>query len=150
CRFRPTNLRTPVIVFASSFCLCLGAATGLAQSGAVVPSPAAASLEESCVQPSPEEMAKAAGVTLPHRPWHLVNVWWVFEQPTEHFESLEIELTIDRDVPDSYNLYVSPCGIAKINGKDFYGGLQSNINGWANSTNHTRAHPGKGAIFSRW
>jgi hypothetical protein len=104
----------------------------------------------SCAQPSPEAMAEAAGVTLPHQPWHVANVWWEFEKPTEHFTSLEIEVTIDRDVPSTYNLYVSPCGIAKISGLDFYGGLQSNINGWANATNHTRVHPGKGAIFSRW
>lgn len=111
---------------------------------------AAADPADSCEQPSPEAMAEAAGVTLPHRPWHVANIWWEFEKPTEHFQSLEIDVTIDRDVPSSYNLYISPCGIAKINGQDFYGGLQSNINGWANATNHTRVHPGKGAIFSRW
>lgn len=104
----------------------------------------------SCVQSSPEEMAKAAGVTLPPSPWHVANVWWELEKPVEHFESLEVDVTIDRDVPDTYNLYVSPCGVAKINGLQFYGGLQSNINGWANRTNQTRVHPGKGAIFSRW
>jgi len=87
---------------------------------------------------------------LPPQPWHLADVWWTFEQPTTNFQSLEVDVTIDRDVPDTVNLYVSPCGIAKINGLDFYGGLQSNINGWANPTNHTRVHPGKGAIFSRW
>jgi hypothetical protein len=95
-------------------------------------------------------MAKAAGVTLPHSPWHVANIWWEFTKPTEHFQSLEMDVTIDRDVPDSYNLYVSPCGIAQISGMDFYGGLQSNVNGWANATNQTRMHPGKGAIFSRW
>lgn len=97
---------------------------------------------ESCAQPSSEELARAAGVTLPPQPWHLANVWWVFEKPTEHFESLEVEATIDRDVPDTCNLYISPCGLAQINGKDFYGGLQSNINGWANATNRlSRATP---------
>lgn len=111
---------------------------------------AAAGPVDSCDQPSPEAMAEAAGVTLPHRPWHVANIWWEFEKPTENFQSLEIDVTIDRDIPSSYNLYISPCGIAKINGQDFYGGLQSNINGWANATNHTRVHPGKGAIFSRW
>jgi len=87
---------------------------------------------------------------LPPQPWHLAHVWWTFAQPTPHFESLEVDVTIDRDVPATVNLYVSPCGIAQINGLDFYGGLQSNINGWANATNQTRVHPGKGAIFSRW
>jgi len=104
----------------------------------------------SCSQPSPEAMAKAADIELPHRPWHVANIWWEFQKPFDHFESLEMDVTIDRDVPDTYNLYVSPCGIAKINGLQFYGGLQSNINGWANRTNQARVHPGKGAIFSRW
>jgi hypothetical protein len=105
---------------------------------------------DACAQPSPEAMAHAAGVTLPHQPWHVANIWWEFEKPVEHFESLEVDVNIDRDVPSTYNLYVSPCGLARINGKDFYGGLQSNINGWRDATNHTRMHPGKGAIFSRW
>jgi len=114
--------------------------------------PVAAQVDDgvSCEQPSPEEMAKAAGVELPHRPWHVANVWWEFQKPIEHFESLEMDITIDRDVPDTYNLYISPCGIAEINGLQFYGGIQANINGWANATNQTRIHPGKGAIFSRW
>ena len=87
---------------------------------------------------------------LPPLPWHLADVWWTFEEATPNFQSLEVDVTIDRDVPDTVNLYIAPCGIAKINGLDFYGGLQSNINGWANATNQTRVHPGKGAIFSRW
>jgi hypothetical protein len=106
--------------------------------------------EESCAQPSPQEMAKAVGITLPKLPWHVVNIWWDFEKRIEHFESLAVDVTIDRDVPATYNLYISPCGLGKMNGQQFYGGLQSNINGWANPTNHTRVHPGKGGIFSRW
>jgi hypothetical protein len=109
-----------------------------------------ATTEDSCAQPSPEAMAEAADVTLPHQPWHVANVWWDFQKPTQHFTSLEEDVTIDRDIPANYNLYVSPCGIAKINDLQFYGGLQSNINGWLNATNHDRIFPGHGAIFSRW
>src|SRR6476646_1851789 len=69
-------------------------------------------VEDLCAQPSPEEMAKVAGVTLPRGPWHVANIWWDFEKPIEHFTSLEIDVTIDRDVPSDYNLYVSPCGVA--------------------------------------
>jgi hypothetical protein len=101
-------------------------------------------------QDSPAEMAKAAGVTLPHLPWHVADVWWEFQNETEHFESLSMDVTIDRDIPSEYNLYVSPVGIAKINGMDFYGGLQTNINGWASKESRERVFPGKGAIFSRW
>jgi len=111
---------------------------------------AAAATGESCAQPSPEEMAKAAGVSLPRLPWHLANIWWEFETPTPNFESLEIDVTIDRDVPDTYNLYIAPVGLGRLSGKDFYGGLQSNINGWRQGQDRTRVHPGKGAIFSRW
>ena len=106
--------------------------------------------DQSCVQPAPEVMAQAAGVKLPPRPWHVVNIWWDFNKPVEHFTALEVPVTIDRDIPDAYNLYVSPCGIAEINQLQFYGGLQSNINGWRNATNHERIFPGHGAIFSRW
>ena len=106
--------------------------------------------EDLCKQPSPDDMAKAAGVTLPPLPWHVANVWWDFTGPVEHFTSLEVDVTIDRDVPGDYNLYISPCGIAKINGLQFYGGIQTNINGWASKESRERVHRGKGGIFSRW
>lgn len=101
-------------------------------------------------QPSPEEMAAKLGIRLPPRPWHMADVWWSFHKPTSNFEKLEVEVTIDRDVPDSYNLYVAPVGLGRINGIDFYGGLQTNVNGWTSKTSRTRVHPGMGAIFSRW
>lgn len=106
--------------------------------------------DDPCAQPSPDEMAKELGIKLPKRPWHVVNFWWDFEKPVEHFKSLEMDVTIDRDVPATYNLYISPCGIAKINDLQFYGGIQSNINGWVSDEKRERVHPGKGAIFSRW
>ncbi len=106
--------------------------------------------ELSAIQTPVVEMAKEAGVTLPPRPWHMADIWWTFENPTEHFESLSVDVTIDRDIPSEYNLYVSPVGIAKMNGMDFYGGLQTNVNGWKSKDDHSRAFPGKGAIFSRW
>ena len=101
-------------------------------------------------QSSPEQMAAKLGIRLPPRPWHMADVWYGFQKPVANFEKLEVEVTIDRDVPDSYNLYVAPVGIARINGIDFYGGLQTNVNGWASKKSRTRVHPGMGAIFSRW
>ncbi len=106
--------------------------------------------ELTCEQPSPEKMAEELGVTLPRRPWHVVNVWWDLEGPTEKFESLSVDVTVDRDVPADYNLYVAPVGVAEINKLQFYGGLQTNVNGWASKESRERVHPGKGAIFSRW
>lgn len=108
------------------------------------------SAELSPEQPSPQEMAKKLGIQLPRSPWHLVDIWWNFDKPTPDFKSLEVDVTIDRDIPDTYNLYIAPVGIAKINGLQFYGGLQTNVNGWASKKSRTRVHPGKGAIFSRW
>lgn len=138
-RGRPSNFSN---VKPASFFILLAAA--------LLASPALSAAELSCVQPAPSEMAQAAGVTLPPRPWHLADLWWDFQQPVKHFTSLEMDVTIDRDIPTNYNLYISPCGLAEINGLAFYGGLQSNINGWADATNHTRIFPGHGAIFSRW
>lgn len=101
-------------------------------------------------QPAPEKMAQGLGVALPRLPWHLADIWWQFPEPTEAFESLSVDVAIDRDIPESYNLYIAPVGIAEINGLKFYGGIQSNINGWASKESRERVHPGKGAIFSRW
>lgn len=118
--------------------------------GGLAIAPPASRAADPCAQPSPREMAKAAGVTLPRSPWHVVNIWWEFEKPVAHFTSMEMDVTIDRDVPSTYNLYISPCGLAKLNEMQFYGGIQTNINGWANKESRERVFPGKGAIFSRW
>ncbi len=109
-----------------------------------------ATAEDLCRQPSPEQMASDAGVVLPRLPWHVANIWWDLEKPIQNFTSLEVDITVDRDIPDDYNLYISPCGIAKINGLQFYGGIQTNINGWADKNSRERVHRGKGGIFSRW
>ena len=106
--------------------------------------------ELSTAQESPKQMAEKLGIKLPALPWHVADIWWKFDKPIEHFETLTMDVTIDRDVPTNYNLYISPVGIAKINGMDFYGGLQTGINGWASRTNQERVFVGKGAIFSRW
>ena len=99
---------------------------------------------------SPAEQAERLGIKLPGLPWHVADFWWAFEKPVEHFESLDIDVTIDRDLPPDVNLYVSPLGVAQINGLQFYGGLQTNINGWATKESRERVSPGRGAIFSRW
>ncbi|MGC4006676.1 MAG: hypothetical protein QM811_27555 [Pirellulales bacterium] len=95
-------------------------------------------------------MAKAAGVELPKLPWHVANIWWDLEKPVDDFTSLEVDVTIDRDIPSTYNLYVAPVGVANINKQQFYGGIQTNINGWADKESRKRVFSGKGGIFSRW
>ena len=111
---------------------------------------ARAQTNPSPAQASPEEMARDLGIELPPRPWHLVNLWWDFDGPTPEFQRFDIDVTIDRDIPETYNLYIAPVGLGKFNGVSFYGGLQSNVNGWNSKTSRRRVHPGKGAIFSRW
>ncbi len=93
--------------------------------------------------------AFAAPPTL-SRPWRLAEICWEFAQPVEHFTSLEIDITIDRDLPADLNLYISPCGIAEINQLRCGGGLQTNIDGWIDGEHRQRVHRGRGAIFSRW
>lgn len=94
--------------------------------------------------------ATNGAVKLPRQPWHLADLWWRFAEPTPHFESLDMDVTIDRDVSTNVNLYIAPCGLGELSGIRFYGGLQSNANGWTSKTNRERAHIGKGGIFSRW
>ncbi len=93
---------------------------------------------------------KPVPARLPPQPWHLADVWWTFESATPHFESLDLDVTIDCDVSTNVNLYIAPCGLGELSGVKFYGGLQSNCNGWESRTNDTRVHLGKGGIFSRW
>ncbi len=94
--------------------------------------------------------SSAGSTPLPRQPWHLADIWWTFDGPTAHFESLDLDVTIDRDVPESVNLYIAPCGLGELGGVRFYGGLQTNINGWRSRTDRTRVHLGRGGIFSRW
>ena len=66
-------------------------------------------------------------------------MWWSFENATPHFESLDLDVTIDRDVPETVNLYVASCGLGELSGVKFYGGLQSNANGWKSNKNAVAA-----------
>lgn len=107
------------------------------------------------VEVSPNETkisqdAKRKNVQLPSYPWHMINLWWNFKDTTANFERIDLDVTIHEDVPESYNLYISPMGIALINNISCYGGLQTNINGWSSKESRKREHFGKGAIFSRW
>ena len=111
---------------------------------------AAVLLAANCLDLFAAEATNAAPKKLPRQPWHLADVWWSFESATPHFDSLDLDVTIDRDVPETVNLYIAPCGLGELSGIKFYGGLQSNINGWQSRTNPTRVHLGRGGIFSRW
>lgn len=94
----------------------------------------------------------ASDKPLPGLPWHMMNLWW--EMPaTPDFQSLDIEVRVKGEVdPAKLNLYIAPIGIGEINQTKFYGGIQSNIGGYAVSPDSPTGayHKGKGAIFSRW
>ena len=71
----------------------------------------------------------------PHKPppWHLVDIWWDMgeDQP---FESYAIDVTISADVPSSVNLYIAPIGLGQLSGIKFYGGIQTQADGYSKAT----------------
>lgn len=83
-------------------------------------------------------------------PWHLVDYWWDFGKETE-FKSYEVEFTLSNDVDPKVRLYIAPIGLGHLNKVPFYGGIQTQSDGF-----RTHPHPrrreyiGKGALFSRW
>ena len=91
-------------------------------------------------------------------PWHLTDTWFRFDKSMEpdlkHFNSLDLDFSINRDVTTNpmFRLYISPMGIAKINGVGVYGGVQTDSDGWMVSDLQAKKDIwfGKGAIFSRW
>ncbi|MGY8771078.1 MAG: hypothetical protein ACKVH8_21920 [Pirellulales bacterium] len=87
---------------------------------------------------------------VPRLPWHVANIWWNIEKETPHFKSLEIDFEIKQEVSSDINLYIAPIGLGRLSGISFYGGIQTNCNGFLNVEDKQRKHIGKGAIFSRW
>ena len=84
----------------------------------------------------------------PPPPWHLVDLWWDIGQGTP-FESYSIDVTISDDVPSTTNLYIAPIGIAHLNKIPFYGGIQTQADGYTKRDQHLRKI-GPGFIFSMW
>ena len=90
---------------------------------------------------------------MPPLPWHLINIWWTLAGDVPDLRSLQMEVSISRDMPAAaYNLYIAPVS-AELNGASFYGGLQTNVGGYPAANPDDRSgpyHHGKGGIFSRW
>lgn len=86
---------------------------------------------------------------LPPFPWHTVNITWIFQNPTTEIERLNMDITIDRDVPTDFSLYISPFNTA-FNHIEFYAGMQTDIMGWTDKNQRNYVKVGKGGIFSRW
>lgn len=83
-------------------------------------------------------------------PWHTTDLYWEGSTSVPDVKRIGVTFTVDRDVPDTVNLYIAPMGGQHLNKIMFYGGIQSNVNGWPSPTIRRRVHPGPGAIFSRW
>jgi hypothetical protein len=81
-------------------------------------------------------------------PWHLIDIWWDIGQDTA-FESYSIDTTISDDVPQTVNLYVAPIGIAELSGTKFYGGIQTQADGYTKRDQHLRKI-GPGFLMSMW
>jgi hypothetical protein len=81
-------------------------------------------------------------------PWHLIDIWWDIGQDTA-FESCSIDATISDDVPSTANLYMAPIGIAQLSGTKFYGGIQTQADGYTKQDQHLRKI-GPGFLMSMW
>jgi hypothetical protein len=81
-------------------------------------------------------------------PWHLMDAWWDLGRQTP-FESLAVDVTLSDDVPSSVNLYVSPVGLAHLSKTPFYGGIQTQADGYTKKDRKLRAI-GPGFLFSMW
>ncbi len=81
-------------------------------------------------------------------PWHLVDVWWDVGQDTP-FESYSIDVTIKNPVPADINLYIAPIGLGHLNGIPFYGGLQTQADGYTKQNRRLRKI-GPGFLMSMW
>lgn len=81
-------------------------------------------------------------------PWHLIDIWWDLGQDAP-FESYSIDVTISDDVPDTTNLYIAPIGLGQLSGTNFYGGLQTQVDGYTARDPRLRKI-GPGFLMSMW
>ncbi len=81
-------------------------------------------------------------------PWHLVDIWWDIGQKHQ-FESYTIDVTISDNVPSSVNLYIAPIGLGHLNKTAFYGGIQTQADGYTRRNKRLRKI-GPGFIMSMW
>ena len=96
-----------------------------------------------CDDQPPEDEKKYAPM-----PWHLVDTWWDIGQENS-FESLAVDVTISDDVPSSVNLYLSPIGLGHLSKTPFYGGIQTQADGYTKQDPRLRPI-GPGFLFSMW
>jgi len=81
-------------------------------------------------------------------PWHLVDLWWDIGKDVP-FESYSIDVTIKDAVPADVNLYIAPIGLGHLNGIAFYGGIQTQADGYTKRDRRLRKI-GPGFLMSMW
>jgi len=81
-------------------------------------------------------------------PWHLVDIWWNTGQDRP-FESYAIDVTISDEVPSNVNLYIAPIGLGHLSKTPFYGGIQTQTDGYTKQNRRLRKI-GPGLLMSMW
>ena len=81
-------------------------------------------------------------------PWHLVDTWWNLGKD-HSFESYSIDVTISDEVPASVKLYIAPIGLGHLNKTPFYGGIQTQADGYQKKDRRLR-RIGPGFLMSMW
>ncbi len=61
-----------------------------------------------------------------------------------------VDFRIIGRVDDSVALFIAPLGLFRVNGTQFYGGVQTKSGGWPSKKLETKVALGRGGIFSRW
>ena len=102
-------------------------------------------LSASGQEPKPKPAGKAL---YPRPPWHLVDLWWDTGADAP-FQSYGIDVTLSDDLPSTTNLYIAPVGLGQLNGADFYGGIQTQLDGHTKKDDEIRTL-GPGFLFSMW
>jgi len=81
-------------------------------------------------------------------PWHLVDFWWNLGKDVP-FHGYNIDVTISDDVPPSSNHYIAPIGLGHLGTTQFYGGIQTQIDGHTRKDAQVRKL-GPGFLLSMW
>lgn len=81
-------------------------------------------------------------------PWHLVDLWW--DLGRDHsFQSYSIDVEISHQPPADVNLYIAPIGLGRLSRTPFYGGIQTQADGYTKRDRRLRKL-GPGFLMSMW
>jgi len=90
----------------------------------------------------------AQRTTYRRTPWHLVDTWWDIGR--DHaFDRYSVDVTISQAVPSKSRLYIAPIGLGHLNKTPFYGGIQTQADGYSKSNPRLRGI-GPGFLMSMW